>query len=344
MKQTITLTMRSLLVTALLLAPLAALSLSAQEFVLGDARTLPEPQPKLPIYDYAPDGHSTVMRMGDALLMFWPGHESYRTTGASIFEMRDCTKVLPIGGPDDFDNGGSWLYSVFRREDRRMLGFYHAEDHKFPLDPDSKWIAYKSIARCTSEDLGLTWSNRAQILTAHQPKPQKADWSGLGDHCTVWDEKKRRFVCFFQEGAILCMAMSEDPDGKPGSWKKWFEGGFTEPGLGGRATPIPALAKHRGGNPSVQWNTFLNTWIIVWHRWEGDIWISTSDDLVAWAPPKLLLSKPSETSRVWYPTLLGETDQVGGESVKLLYAEFPDSKAARRHFLARELAFRKTAP
>jgi len=137
------------------------------------------------------------------------------------------------------------------------------------------------------------------------------------------------------------MAMSDDPEGRPGSWKKWFEGGFTEPGLGGRATPIPAFAKHRGGNPSVQWNTFLNQWIIVWHRWEGDLWISTSDDLVTWSAPKLLLGKPSDTGKVWYPTVIGESDKVGGKSVTLLYAEFPDVTSVRRHFLARKLVFLK---
>ena len=327
-----------LTLTALLLA---TVSLNAQEFSLGAVRILPEPQPKLSIYDYAPDGHYTVFRMGNSLMMFWPGHESYRTIGASIFEMRDCTKVLPMGGPIDFDNGGAWLYSVFRRGERGMLGFYHGEDQKFPRDPECRWKAFKSIARCTSGDLGLTWSHRERILTSHEPKPEKGAWSGLGDHCTVWDEKHHRFVCFFQEGAILCMAMSDDPEGRPGSWKKWFEGGFTEPGLGGRATPIPAFAKHRGGNPSVQWNTFLNKWIIVWHRWEGDMWISNSDDLVTWSTPKLLLGKPSDSGKVWYPTLIGESDQVGGKSVTLLYAEFPDVKSARRRFLARELTFAK---
>ena len=48
-------------ITALLLAALASLSLNAQEFLLGEARTLPEPKPTLSIYDYAPDGHYTCL-------------------------------------------------------------------------------------------------------------------------------------------------------------------------------------------------------------------------------------------------------------------------------------------
>jgi len=163
-------------------------------------------------------------------------------------------------------------------------------------------------------------------------------------NCTVWDEQHRRLVCFFQEEAILCMAMSADPEGRPGTWKKWFEGGFTEPGLGGRATPLPDLAKRRGGNPSVHWNTFLHRWVIVWHRWAGDLWIATSADLLAWTAPKLLLDKPAGGGKVWYPTLIGASDQVGGEAVTLLYAEFPDDTSDKRRCLARELVFRKPQP
>lgn len=311
----------------------------AQDFTLGEARVLPEPQPALPIYDYAPDGHYTVFRMDGALVMFWPGHDSYRSTGASIFEMRDCVKVLPMGAADSFDNGGAWLFSIFPREGKRLLGFYHAEDHKFAGDPQSKWTAYKSIARCESSDGGLTWSGREHILTAHAPKPEKPAWSGLGDHCTVWDETHRRFVCIFQEEGNLCAAMSADAEGRAGSWRKWFAGDFTEPGLGGRATPLPTLARHRGGNPSVIWNTFLNRWVMAWHRWEGDLWISTSEDLLAWTPPKLLLGKTEQAPKVWYPTFIGETDKTGGETLQLLYAEFPDSKSAARRFLARTLTF-----
>jgi hypothetical protein len=80
---------------------------------------------------------------------------------------------------------------------------------------------------------------------------------------------------------------------------------------------------------------------MVWHRWEGDLWISTSDNLTDWSPPKLLLAKPSKGGKVWYPTLVGESDMVGGASVSLLYAEFPDTNSPERRFLAREIVFRK---
>ncbi|MFZ4778143.1 MAG: hypothetical protein ACOYM3_22455, partial [Terrimicrobiaceae bacterium] len=112
-------------------------------------------------------------------------------------------------------------------------------------------------------------------------------------------------------------------------------------GLGGRVTPIPSLARHSGGNPSVLWNTFLKRCVMVWHRWEGDLWISTSENLTDWSPPKRLLAKPSRRGRVLYPTLIGESDLVAGQTVMLLYADFPDGRLPDRRFLAREIVFRK---
>ena len=306
---------------------------------LGEPRTFPQPTPPPPIYEFSPDGHFSAFRKEEEWVMFWPGHDSYRTTGRSLFEMAQVTKVLPQGEPAGFDNGGAWLYSVFRRGERGLIAFYHAEDHRFPLSPDSKWVAYKSIARCTSDNLGLTWNRGPQILTAHRPKPEKAEWSGLGDHCIVWDQPNQRYICIFQEDGNLCIAISRDPEGQPGSWKKWFAGDFTEPGLGGRATPLPALASHRGGNPSVHWNTHLCRWLIVWHRWEGDLWIASSEDLIAWTAPKLLLAPSSAKGKVWYPTLIGNSDAQGGQTMSMLYADFPDRDAVGRRFVIREIRF-----
>lgn len=310
-------------------------------FKLGGARKVPRPHAGLPIYKYSPDGHCTVFQTDSDVWMFWPGVDSYRSSGPSLFEMYDCEKVLSAGPQGGFDSGGAWLYTVLRGKEGRMLGFYHAEDRTFPLSPESNFIAYKSIARCVSEDSGLTWKNREQILTAHAPKPKRAKWSGLGDHCIVWDPASRQLVCFFQEEGYLSMAVSSDPQGRAGTWRKWYQGGFTEPGLGGRATALPAFAKHPGGNPSLLWNTYLERWLITWHTWRGDLWISSSTNLMDWSPPKILLKKLPGKGKAWYPTLVGTTDKVGSETLRLLYAEFPDGEQYERRFLVRQMRLKK---
>jgi hypothetical protein len=88
------------------------------------------------------------------------------------------------------------------------------------------------------------------IITSSRAKPEKPTWGGCGDFCIVRDENRKRWVCFYQEGR-LCVAVSEDEDGKPGTWQKYYRGVFSEPGLGGQNAPLPSLAKYAGGNPSV---------------------------------------------------------------------------------------------
>ena len=84
----------------------------------------------------------------------------------------------------------------------------------------------------------------------------------------VWHLASQRWYCFFQEH-ILFMAVSDDPDGRPGTWKKFSQGRFSEPGLCGRNSPIPALAQFRGANPSVHFNNHLELWLMTWHNLDG---------------------------------------------------------------------------
>lgn len=315
--------------------------LFAQSFHVADEiQTVAGPIPEIPIYEYSPDGHLTVWPENSGWRMFWPGADSYSSQGASIFEMRKSQKVLARGGPGDFDNGGAWLYAVFPRGGGQMVGFYHAEDHNFSSDPSSTFIAYKSIARCVSQNAGQDWKKEGQILTSHEEKPDQPAWSGLGDHCVVWDEKGKRLICYYQEEGILRMASSPDPEGRAGTWKKWFEGGFSEPGLGGRSTPIVNLDQFPGGNPSVHWNTFLLRWVMVYHTWPGSIVLSQSDDLISWSLPESVI-EPEAGSKVWYPTIVGSSDSVAGEKALLLYAYFPDIEKHERVFCSREITFLK---
>ena len=263
----------------------------AQEFSLGEPKTLADPRPGLPIYKFCPDGHIAAFKDDSGWQMYWAGSTSYRTHGPSILASEDPQVVLRPGPKNSHDNGGAWLCSVFRDGDQRLIGFYHAEDQEFSAKPSSRFIAWKSICHCTSSDHGKTWEKGGQIITSSSTKPAKPTWGGCGDFCIVWDPNEKCWVCFYQEH-FLHVAMSREHDGKPGTWKKYFDGKFEEPGLGGRQTPIPGLEDHAGGNPSVHFNTFLDRWVMVWATWDqssphpNSIWMSTSSDLQKWASPK----------------------------------------------------------
>ena len=91
-----------------------------------------------------------------------------------------------------------------------------------------------------------------------QEKAIHAYVGGSGDFCVVYDNLNSRWVCYYQEH-YLYMAISNDFRALPGSWFKYYQEGFTEPGLGGKENPIKGLKSHPGGNPSVLFNMYLKS-------------------------------------------------------------------------------------
>ena len=233
--------------------------------------------------------------------------------------------------------------SVFRLSSDELIGFYHAEDHWNP--PNSAGIAWKSIAVSYSSDNGSSWSQGQQIITAWKSKPESPAWGGAGDHNVIWDSDAQRWVCFYQEQAEnteaeIHVAISTDPQGKPGSWMKWDGQDFTAPGIGGKGKPLPAFWGREGGNPSVHWNTYLKSWIMVYGGWDGSLYIASSPNLLEWSAPQVLV-RPVQGGRAWYPTILSEEgDTRAGQSARLYYADF-NTDLIKRKFIGRTITFQR---
>ena len=294
-----------------------------------------------PHFAYYPDGHISVIPDGNEYIMFWAEFESHRSVGSTQF-VEDQNMLQPSnavfgsrGNFDTYDNGGSWLMSVFREQNDDFIGFFHAEDHWYPHTSND--IAWKSIGVTYSNNKGITWQTGNQIITSATPKPATPTWGGTGDCCVVWDHINNRWLCYYQEQTIS-MAISTDPKGAPGTWKKYYFGGFTEDGLGGRQSPLPGLSSVPGGNPSVHWNTYLMKWVMVWHGWNPtNIYISVSADGIVWDTPKSIIVSEI-AGRAWYPTVIGTTDVEAGQVAKIYYADIaPDF--SYRNFKSRTITF-----
>ena len=294
-----------------------------------------------PHFAYYPDGHISVLPDGNEYIMFWAEFESHRSVGSTQF-VEDQNTLEPntavFGGRgnfDTYDNGGSWLMSVFREQNDDFIGFFHAEDHWYPHTSND--IAWKSIGVTYSNDKGITWETGIQIITSATPKPEAPTWGGTGDCCVVWDHINNRWLCYYQEQTIS-MAISTDPKGAPGTWKKYYFGGFTEDGLGGRQSPLPGLSSAPGGNPSVHWNTYLMKWVMVWHGWSPtNIYISVSSDGINWDTPQSIIVSDIG-GRAWYPTIIGTTDVETGQVAKIYYADIADDFSYRL-FKSRTITF-----
>jgi hypothetical protein len=286
----------------------------------------------------------------DPYIMFWSGFKNYRTVGGPTPYPEDQKLLDPqtsifggmIDDVDSYNNGGMWLNSVFRKSDifntsntNRLIGFYHAEDHYYsPGTSNDGNKAWKSMGMAISRDNGFTWRNKGQFITSSKTKPTTPTWGGAADGSIIWHEPDQRWICYYSSHK---MAISEHPEGLPGTWFKYYEGNFsTQPGLGGETTEIEGLKSVAGANPSVHYNTYLEMWIMVFHSWSGCHYISSSMDAYEWSTPQEILCSEHEDGRTWYPTIIGESNVLAGETARLYYADMYDGS---RDFIGQEIVF-----
>lgn len=291
-----------------------------------------------------PDGKLSVVQdqgNGDFAL-YWAEKYSIRTEGSTPFpenhigQVRPENRVFGIGfnEMEGFTDGGSWFIGVHRLTGNRLAGFFHAESH---------WedaTAYKSVGIAYSEDNGRTWTEGEKILNVDHPKPLEPRWSGLGDGCVIYHDERQQYICYYSayipnEDFKISMAVSDDPAGAPGTWRKWdgaeftIEGYDSETGLGGADHKIAGLDSRSGANPSVMWNTHIQKWIMVYAGWDNVIYMSTSADGIEWSVPFGITDLDQETAT--YPNLIGEDgDLEGAKVVKLYYGRNQQTNGVRQ--------------
>lgn len=321
---------------------------------VGTKRQLSQQMFQEPDRGYFTDGAVPVIKQGEFYYAFWANYRNYRTVSGSpllenhVDQLDPTTPVFggrqaDTGTANGFNDGGMWLigvHPVAPEGKHKLVGFFHAESHWYPRTQHG-WYAYKSIGITYTEDCGLTWSEAKPILTPSASKGADPAWSGLGDGTVIFNHLNQQFYCYYTPaggGAKICMATSSDPAGTPGTWRKWHQGAFIQPGLGGLETPIKNLEQHPGANPSVHWNTYLHHFVMAWHGWDGRIYTSISPDGEKWETPKLLLS---DGDKAWYPVIVGEDGYTGGKHVTLYYS-CDYNRQGKRALVSRILTFDKS--
>lgn len=302
-------------------------------------------QINVPWAGYWPDGKFCFLpeTNNNSWVCYWGEGDTFRTeAGTTLLEDHIANNNWrPVIGRDierldGLNDGGSWIIGINRLENGKLVGFFHIES-RWPGDG----ISFKSIGVSYSLDNGLTWESIKRILAPNYHKPQEPAWTGLGDGCVVWNSERQQYICYYQEveAGGLCMAASSDPEGAPGTWKKWDGEGFTIEGcnqetqIGGKPALIKGLQSVLGSNPSVMWNDYIQKWIMVYAKWGGDIYVSSSIDGIEWSTPALLLT---ESINPLYPNLVSEYgDLAGGKSIRLYYSKDQQENGIRK------LAYRK---
>jgi hypothetical protein len=254
-----------------------------------------------------------------------------------------------------FDNeagwtmGGRWIESTYKADDGRLYMWYHNEPH---LSPDR---TAPRIGTMVSGDNGLTWRDLGIVLEApsgsnNLKSVNKYFVGGNGDFAVVVDRQKKYFYFFIstyhrdmaQQGVSVARMAYQDLAQPKGKVFKWHKGRWTEPGIGGRVTPIfPAAVDWHLADvdafwgPSIHWNTYLNAWVMLLNRakdknWAQEgIYISFNHNLsdpTAWMKPVKILDAGELEKSKWYPQVVGtnaakrETDKLAGRTARLFVA------------------------
>lgn len=227
---------------------------------------------------------------------------------------------------DTYEHTPLWIESVWPDDDGTLYAWYH---HEVPACGGR--LTTPVIGALVSENGGESFRDLGIVLApGDEPDCSSANGYFAGGHgdFTVLPDQERQFFYFYfgnyggpessQGIGVARMAFADraEPAGKV--WK-FFQGGWDEPGLGGRVTAIlPARIPWSRPDtdafwgPSLHWNTALNRYVMLLSRaccepgWPAEgIYVSFSSDIgnpYGWSPPEKILDRDQAR---WYPQVIG---------------------------------------
>jgi len=244
-----------------------------------------------------------------------------------------------------------WLESIWPEENGVLWGWYHGEPVN--LIPGSTLTAPK-IGAVISTDGGSTLVDLGLVLESGDPLDPTAGngyfAGGHGDFSVILDRDRTYFYFLFDnyggpassQGVCIARMAYADRFNPVGKVWKFFNGGWQEPGRGGRVTPIfPVKKRWQSTNPdalwgpSVHWNTHLNCFVMLLNRAFGEagdpgwsqegVYISYSTDLSrpeSWTEPRKILDRAQFPGwYFFYPQVMGlepgGTDRRAGQTARL---------------------------
>jgi hypothetical protein len=249
---------------------------------------------------FFPDTAVVVLRRSPTLRLLLTAHKwSYLVEGPDLLRLSRAREVLAPGQSGSFDNGYAGISGVARVGDR-FYAIYSAEDHEgMPVIPGTIIPGYYgSIGLAESRDEGRTWSKLGQVITSARPKHSVRSAGkavgGVGEPGLIADASGRYLYLYYTDhsyGVRICMARADLVDGPPllGRWKKYFEGAFEQPGLGGKETAI--ISAGSGALfPHPVYSAALNRYLMVFNVLAPDgIHVAHSLDGIHWTNATALI-------------------------------------------------------
>ena len=282
---------------------------------------------------------------------FWRDGQFHLLSSTGVPTIRLGTDQFSMYEPEEItvdrgDHYPMWIEAAWVDGDGTVYGWYHHEPGGV-----CKGVALSApqIGAVVSYDGGNTFYDQGIMLASGDAVDCNAKngffAGGHGDFSVVTDRDLKYFYFFFTnyggevagQGVAVARLAMEDRINPVGAVRKYFDGSWAEPGLGGRVTPVfPAAVSWQRSDtnsfwgPSVHWNTHLETYVVLLNHacckpnWPQEgIHISFNPDVsnpAGWTQPEKILQDTGH-SPGYYPQVLGtgpgETDTLAGEVARL---------------------------
>jgi len=275
-----------------------------------------------------PDGNLGPVSLGNGMYEFYgaSGSKPIRTIGTLDNPGANKKSVKINGVPKkafDYLAGGP-IYIDPATGTKLMI--YHAEVHG---KKKADFHAYLGLA-VASDTTGLNFNDLGVILDANTRGPAEI---GGGTYAIMNGYMNIYYKDWLADGstAELAVARASVTDvvsnalaGRGTTFNKYYNGGWTEPGLGGKSSYLEA-SNTANSWLSVSYNDYLDQLVMVSAQWlpEGtDLYMATSADGLNWSSRVPVAVGPGEQ---FYPTIIG-TGADPTHSDQSFYVYYTDSK------------------
>jgi hypothetical protein len=285
------------------------------------------------------DAHWSEVRMSEGSFRgFTSNSSSYLLAGGAVWSFGGpVAAVLQPGPAGSYDSCGQWLQDVQRAPNNTLFGLVHDEtDCDYAIDSQT----HKSMSVALSRDDGRTWQVQGLIITGGS-SPEAGKITGEGDCGAINGQDGYYYAyCSRQIDNSIIAARAPVSDPGPGHWLKYYNGAWSQPGLGGNATNLGSDLN----TGAVRWKANGMT-ILVGSAPNGPALFFSADHVrfTELAEPLLVgnttaWARPSANELIAYPDLIDATDgssQVGN-SWYLVYTYLqPNQTFTQRYIVFR---------
>jgi hypothetical protein len=296
--------------------------------------------PPMVIRGPAPDieDFTLIQLPGGRFRGFIAGGKTYAIDGDTPWDMGGPARVvLDRGAPGTNDACGQWIHHV-EQSGNKVVAWVHDETG---CNYSANFQTHQSVSLATSTDYGLTWKNLGQIITGRGAAMANRI-TGEGD-CTAINGLDKYYYAYCwrnssgeEDGAtIVARALVSDPS----HWKKYYQGKWDQPGLGGYSTGLP----NGIGGSVARW---MDTGQILLLGWMGNsgLGLKLSTDGVTFTemPEPLIVGgrgtwhRPDPSEIISYPVLYDPktgSNQLSSDSWMLFYMYVQPNEGLGRRYL-----------